>query len=367
MFSPPKLRHRFLNSLWPIGLVAVLTSVQLACQDAKEHANAAKSPALETSIHVSAVPLKADTMQQEWTVYGTMSALPSTIHRYSLPFEVRLTSFAVSEGQHVEAGAPLFVTERSPQTALLAKETSDLFKEAGDRLEQTKNRQGDGFATREELLQAQGRFRRAQQAVTTMRRSGQLSTTQTSRAQLAGVVSKIESQPGSQVSAGLPIVSIAEDESIGASFWIEPAKAHKIHHGMPVSITGVDSQAAGRGPASGKVLRVDRQVDSNTNFVRVSVVLTDSSSLVLGETIVGTIALGPADGFIVPRSALVSSGGESRIFTIENGHARVQDVTVVDESELDLLVRGPTLSEGQQVITIGAYQSEDGMRVIIDP
>lgn len=91
--------------------------------------------------------------------------------------------------------------------------------------------------------------------------------------------------------------------------------------------------------------------------------LDDPRSVLLGQRMRGRVALGGLEGFIVPRAALVAFEGAFRVYTVEDGHARAHAVNVLVESNDEVLVRGVGLDTRHAVITRGAYQAEDGMRV----
>jgi hypothetical protein len=110
-------------------------------------------------------------------------------------------------------------------------------------------------------------------------------------------------------------------------------------------------------------VRVDQRVDPATRLVRVSVSLDGPHPLLLGQAVRGRVVVGEAEGYLVPRAALVTVEGVYRIYTVDEGRAHAHDVTVVVESGDELLVRGEDLDAQHDVITRGAYQVEDGMRV----
>jgi len=319
----------------------------------------------EPTIDVDAVPVRVGRVDQHWTLYGTVSPLSSTVHTYALAFEVRIERLHVAVGQHVAANVPLFDSRRSPAAAVAADGAADLMKEAGQRLDQVVARQRDGLATREELIQAQGRLRRAQQQVAALQRTGQLSPTHTTSSLQAGVVSSLTGQVGALIPAGNVVLNIAEDASVGVQVWAEPARARSLAAGMAVSVEGLGVPRST--PSKGRVLRVDERVDSATRLVRVLVILDRPSSLLLGQAVRVQIAVSSADGLIVPRGSLVVSDGQSRVFTIENGRARAHLVTAIVDTGDEVLIRGDGLAAEQRVITRGAYQAEDGMRVEVDP
>lgn len=347
--------------------VLVFTAVLSACESGQSGDAPAEptSQQREPSIVVTTARIRKQAMAEVWTLYGNVSALSSSIRTYTLPFEVRVERVHVSPGQHVAANAPLFDSRRSPASAVAAETATDLEKEAAQRLEQVTAREADELATRDELIRAQGQLRRAQQQVEAMRQAGQLTQTHTTRSLRPGVVSTVAIQAGAMIPAGAPTVGIAEDATIGVELWADPAKARALAANLAVDIEGLGTDR----PVSchGRILRVDERVDSMTRLVRVSVALDDPGALLLGQAVRARVSVEKKEGFIVPRASLVTEGGHSRVYTVKEGRARAHDVTVIVDSGDELLVRGIKLDAQQQVITQGAYQTEDGMRVETRP
>ncbi len=347
---------------------ASLLAVAVTGYEAGRHSTdgrAARPPQQgEPSVSVAAVPIRAGRVEQQWVLYGTVAALSSAVHTYVLPFEVRITRLDVSTGQRVGANDPLFETVRTPVTAVAAETAVDVLREATQTLEQVSDRRRVGLATREELTQAQGRVRRAQQQVASMERSGQVSERLTTAALMSGVVSGIGGQMGVVVSSGTPIVNVTDDESIGVELWADPVKSRSIEAGTIVSIEALGTDRPRS--SDGWVVRVDQRVDDKTRLVRVSVNLDRPDLLLLGQAVRARVRIPSAEGFVVPRSSLVVSGGKSRIYVLDEGHAWARPITVIADSGDEVLVHGDGIAAGQRVVTRGAYQAEDGMRVEVD-
>jgi len=346
------------------SFLAMLLVGLTACDAGESGGVSEASPPTAPTLRVSTVPLRRGRMDRQWVLYGSVASLTSSVRGYTLPFEARIAQIDVSVGQHVEAGDPLFHSLRSPTTAVAVRAAADRRREASQSLEQVKSRRADGLATRDEVIKAEGVLRRANQQLSEMQRAGELTAELTVKAERSGVVSATGLTVGTLAPIGTNIVSIAEDATTGVQLWVLPGKARELKVGAKVALEPL-AATAGK-PTSGQIVRVDERVDTVTRLVRVAVGLDEPGALLLGQPVRARVAVGAAEGFVVPRTALVAVDGVYRIYTVDDGRARAVEVTVAVESGDELLVRGD-LHEQDAVITVGAYQAEDGMLVETRP
>jgi len=73
-----------------------------------------------------------------------------------------------------------------------------------------------------------------------------------------------------------------------------------------------------------------------------------------------------ADGFIVPRSAILPEEDHYVLFTVKDGRAREHTVRVDLENEKEVTVIANDLHTGEPVVTLGNYELKDGMAVKVD-
>lgn len=343
------------------GVVCAVAAIAyLVGRRAGSRSGVARPAAGEPTLRVKAVAIRAGHLQRRIALFGAAASLSQSVHAYTLAFEVRLLRFHVASGQHVVKHAPLFDIRRSPAAAVAADAARAVLREAEKRMRQAAARREQGLATEDQLIQAQGALKRAKQKVSSMRQAGQLVDRHTARSLRPGVVSRLNVQPGSIVAPATAIVSVTEDASIGVALWAAPTQARSIAPRMAVAIRMLG--ARGGDPVSGRVLRVDDRVDRLKRLVRVSVSVDRPGRLALGQAVRGELTVDSPRGLIVPRAALVAGTGRLQVFTIEHGRARAHTVHELVEHGRDVLIRADHIRPGQRVITLGAYQAEDGMR-----
>jgi RND family efflux transporter MFP subunit len=320
--------------------------------------------ATESTLPVSVVPALSGSLPVHRELFGTVTSLSGSTHAYSLPYEATLAQLRVAPGQHVEIGDPLFDCVRSPSAAVVAQSADEQRVEAAQRLKQLVSREADGLATRDEMIQAKASLRRAELTVLSMKRSGQFASKQTIKATRAGVISGLLGQTGALMPPGTPVLSVVEDESIGAELWGEPSSVRTLAAGQDVTLKTLDSHTVQR--ARGRVERISHQVDALRRLVRVTVTLGESPQLILGAPVQGLIQTDAPEGLLLPRSALVMRDGELYVFTVSEHRARAHRVIRLAEDENRVLI-APSFEENSPVITLGAYQTEDGMKVEFKP
>ena len=94
--------------------------------------------------------------------------------------------------------------------------------------------------------------------------------------------------------------------------------------------------------------------------------LPSTSKFLLGEYVLGKVPIASADGFIVPRSAILPEEDHYVLFTVKDGRAREHTVRVDLENEKDVEVIANDLHTGEPVVILGNYELKDGMAVKVD-
>ena len=94
--------------------------------------------------------------------------------------------------------------------------------------------------------------------------------------------------------------------------------------------------------------------------------LPSTSKFLLGEYVLGKLPIASAEGFIVPRSAVLPEEDHYVLFTVKDGHAREHIVRVDLESEKDVEVFANDLHTGEPAVILGNYELKDGMAVKVD-
>ncbi|HEX5958630.1 MAG TPA: efflux RND transporter periplasmic adaptor subunit [Hyphomicrobiaceae bacterium] len=182
----------------------------------------------------------------------------------------------------------------------------------------------------------------------------------------AGVVTAVLAEPGQVVSAGQPVIAIAEAGAVEVAIAVPEQDAGRIAVGQPARVAlwaGPDTGAAGR------IREIAGQADAASRTYAVRVALPDPpEGTRLGMT--ATVALhidGGEDAALqVPLTALTESDGVSVVFVVDTGKSTVRrtPVTVVGIVDDGVRVTGG-LTAGELVVTGGVQFLRDGMRVRI--
>jgi RND family efflux transporter MFP subunit len=185
----------------------------------------------------------------------------------------------------------------------------------------------------------------------------------TLRADKAGIVTAVTGEPGQVISAGQPIVALAEAGATEVAVAIPEQDAGRITVGQQAKVT---LWAGPELSVDGRVREIAGQADaaSRTYAVRIAVP-NPPPNMRLGMT--ATVALAvdePASPLVVPITALTESDGGTVAFVVDalSKVVRKTAVTVAGVGEEGAhIARG--LQAGDMVVTAGVQFLRDGMRV----
>ena len=183
-------------------------------------------------------------------------------------------------------------------------------------------------------------------------------------ADVSGVVTAVEAEPGQVVAAGAPVVRIAADGVRDVVFSVPEDRVSAIQVGAPASLR-VWSQTAG---LTGRVREVAASSDpvTRTYAVKVSVDAAQSPPL-LGATVYVTLPDSGAQGVPViklPTTALRQEGQATAVWVLEPAsmtlRSQVIEVATADGNEV---VVASGLQPGMQVVSAGVHVLSAGQKV----
>ena len=183
-------------------------------------------------------------------------------------------------------------------------------------------------------------------------------------ADVSGVVTAVEAEPGQVVTAGAPVVRIAADGVRDVVFSVPEDRVSAIQVGAPASLR-VWSQTAG---LTGRVREVAASSDpvTRTYAVKVSVDAAQSPPL-LGATVYVTLPDSGAQGVPViklPTTALRQEGQATAVWVLEPAsmtlRSQVIEVATADGNEV---VVASGLQPGMQVVSAGVHVLSAGQKV----
>lgn len=188
-------------------------------------------------------------------------------------------------------------------------------------------------------------------------------------ADVAGVVTALEADPGQVVAAGTPVVRIAADGMRDAVFSVPEDKVTLFRPGMPVKVRGwnQDTQLAA------KVREVGASADpvTRTYMVKVSLEARDTTPP-LGATVYvvpqGLGAVG-AEGLQViklPTSALRQEGKATAVWVLDKASMTVRSQTIqIATADGNEAVVAAGLQPGMLVVSAGVHVLSPGQKVSI--
>lgn len=189
-------------------------------------------------------------------------------------------------------------------------------------------------------------------------------------ADVAGVVTAIEAEPGQVVMAGTPVVRIAADGVRDVVFSVPEDKVAGIKLGMPVKVRSwaQDAQAAA---ADAKVREVSASADPATRTYQVKLALgAKTVSPPLGATVVVMPeGLGGVQGLPViklPTSALRQEGQTSAVWLLDKTSMTITSQAVqVLTADGNEAVIASGLQPGMLVVSAGVHVLSAGQKVSI--
>ena len=188
-------------------------------------------------------------------------------------------------------------------------------------------------------------------------------------ADVAGVITSIDADPGQVVAAGTPVVRIAADGPRDVVFAVPEDKVMLIKPGMPVMVRGW----AQDGQLAAKVREVAASADPITRTYQVKVAFdAKDAAPPLGATVYvvpqGTVG-GGAQGLQViklPTSALRQEGKASAVWVLDKASMTVRSQTVqIATADGNDAVIAAGLQPGMLVVSAGVHVLSPGQKVTI--
>ena len=278
-------------------------------------------------------------------------------------------------GQHVKAGDVL--AQLDPQDYRLAADASraqqasaltsrDL---AAADLKRYRELREQNFISGAELERRESTYKAAQaqfdQAKAQLASQGNQASYTTLVADAPGIVTSIDAEPGQVVSAGTPVVRIAQDGARDVVFAVPEDRAELIRPGSGVSV---------RGWANGTVLKgtvreVAGSADPVTRTYTVKVAIDAATSPALGSTVYASpeaLSRVGAPVLKLPTSALRQEGGGSAVWVLDKSTMTVRSQPVqVATADGNQAVIASGVKPGDLVVVAGVHVLSPGQKVSI--
>jgi RND family efflux transporter MFP subunit len=184
-------------------------------------------------------------------------------------------------------------------------------------------------------------------------------------ADVSGVVTAVEAEPGQVVAAGTPVVRIAQDGPRDVVFAVPEDKVAQIKLGTAVDVRPWGATAA----LKGAVREVAASADPVTRTFAVKVSLPTQDALALGATVaVLPHALDRSGTPVIklPTSALRQDGQSSAVWVLDTASmtVKLQPIEIATADGNDVVVAAG-LQPGMQVVSAGVHVLSPGQKVSV--
>jgi len=312
-------------------------------------------------VQVQVAKVERKTIAQKIIVYGSVVAQPGKTHSVSVAFETRVHHILVAPGQFVQENDPLTEIEPSPAAQLQFQQAKNAAEAARKELKQTQERFNLKLATNQDLGSAEKTARDAEAQLTILQRAGAGGDNRI-RADMAGVVAKVNVQDGQIVAPGSPLIEIVAENEIEVKLGVEAEDLPAVQNGAPITIFPVNDPTADK--MEGFVRLVTRRIDPATRLVDAYVALPGGAKLLLDGYVRGEVQRTERDALVVPRAAVLPNESHGyNVFTVADGRAVKHTVKIGLENPNEMQVMANDVHEGDPVVTVGNYELEEGMTV----
>lgn len=285
-------------------------------------------------------------------------------------------------GQHVKAGQVLaqldpkdYQLATDAARAQLASATTQRDLAAAD-LKRYQALKDQNFISGAELERREATLKAAQatldQARAQLSSQGNQAAYTTLVADVSGVVTGIDAEPGQVVAAGTPVVRIAQDGPRDVVFVVPEDKRGAIRVGQKVNVR---PWSAGMQPLQGQVREVAASADPVTRTYQVKVALPTSDAAAvppLGATVHALPeGMGPTGQPVIklPTTALRQEGGGGQgtavwVFDAASSTVKLQPVQLATADGNEAVIAAG-LTPGMQVVAAGVHVLTPGQKVTV--
>ena len=278
-------------------------------------------------------------------------------------------------GQHVTAGQVLaqldprdyqLSTQAAQAQVSAAKTQRDLASADFKRYEKLKSQ---NFISGAELERREASLKAAQasldQANAQLASQGNQASYTRLVADVSGVITSIDAEPGQVVSAGTPVVRIAQDGARDAVFSVPEDKVAQLRAGQEVSVRPWAEGAQ----LKGQVREVAASADPVTRTFLVKVAIEGTPVPPLGATVYVEPRVLGREGMVaisLPTTALRQEGGQSAVWIYDaaSGTVKSQVVQVASADGNQAVIAGG-LQPGMQVVSTGVHVLAPGQKVTV--
>lgn len=184
-------------------------------------------------------------------------------------------------------------------------------------------------------------------------------------ADVSGVVTGIDAEPGQVVSAGTPVVRIAQDGPRDVVFVVPEDKVALITQGSEVAVRGWSGGAT----LTGRVREVAASAEAATRTYQIKVAIDGADAPALGSTVYVTpkaLSHAGIPAIKLPTSALRQEGQSTAVWVYDAASGTVKSQVVqIATADGNEAVVAAGLAPGMQVVATGVHVLSPGQKVLI--
>jgi membrane fusion protein, multidrug efflux system len=183
-------------------------------------------------------------------------------------------------------------------------------------------------------------------------------------ADVSGIITAVEAEPGQVVSAGTPVVRIAQDGPRDVVFSVPEDRVGQLKVGAAVAI----KRWADTGDMQGRVREIGASADPVTRTFPVKVAVDAASAPALGSTVYvlpASMTAG-AQAIKLPTSALFQQSQASYVWVLDPASMTVKDTQVqIATADGNEAVIAAGIKPGMLVVSAGVHVLQPGQKVTI--
>jgi RND family efflux transporter MFP subunit len=314
----------------------------------------------EVTVPVTTVAVRRQPVEHAITAVGTLQPVAKVL--VAAQEEGLVTAVHVREGDRVARGEVVVELDDRELLAELAEARANL-DEATAALQRVQSLHGTGLAAPQELDTAVAKQRVGAARVDAL--ETRLSFTRI-KAPVAGVVTSREVEVGDLASPRAPLLELASGQGLLLRVPVSELEVVSLHTGDPAEVS-VDAL-----PGlvfEGRIQRIFPAADSVSRQVTVELKVDRTPPAVrYGFLARARLVLERIpDALVVPETTLQrGAGGGTFVWVVENGTARMREVTVGHRFESQAVVTAG-LADGEQVVLEGVARLSEGAAVTSQP
>lgn len=322
---------------------------------------AAEADDVKLVAQVQVSTLAKEPIGRTLTAYGAVESSAGGARTVAVAYDCLVRAVASTTGARVAAGDLLLSVDPTPDARLQMDSARGVAALAERSLASVRQRYDLRLVTDDDLRTAEQADQDARLKMESLERRGLGNSAGRLTAPVAGIVVKLDAQPGVMVPAGTPVAVIAGSDRLEARIGIEPSDAAAVKPGQKVVLSAVNRPGAEK--METVVGAIGAVADAASGSLDVRVPLPERNSWLPGERVQADIEVERKIAWVVPRSAVLPEGEQEVLYTVKSGKALKHTVHVGIFSGGEVEVSGSDLEAGDSVVVQGNYELSDGMAV----